>query len=703
MPHVVLHDRVNGMAMKTQIASLASHKLVRSIKWFMIALIFLAVLLALVPPVARMAIVSWLEQQGVTASIEKIDIGYVDGTIDVINAEGKNPQGHGFAVAHLHVDFSWQALFDKVLHIDRVRISGLTLDTVQHEQGLQSVAGIDLTAPAADTAVTETTDDTDTGTTWRIRLGPIQLTQLTTCHQFPAALQHVCLQLQAFDWQGQIVLDPNQAISKQLSVSGTLDVRDILFEDKQHQQTVVMAAAFQVADIQLHSLDAIMIKQIAFDKWQLFPAKTSDQLAQIVQLNKLQLDELAWTQNQLALKQITVGGLGAYIQRNKNGQWQLVQHIEKLMPKKAVVKQKDTKATATTKTSATTPTKLAVKVKEIQFKDGQPLVFIDNSLSSALKVTAQIKKLQLSHIDTANEQQSSKLVLHIVTDQHGDIDLSGKVQLLAKTRSFDMAGEIKGLDLRPVGAYLESGVGHRVKSGQLNAQLKLVAKNGKLNSELGLDLKQFQLKKKTKGEADVIDEALGMPVDSALNLLRNRDNSIQLAIPITGDVDNPEFDPSDAIYKATSKAITSAIISYYTPFGLVTAVEGLINLATAIRFETVLYEPASDVLSEEQKAYLDKMLELLTERPQLHLSLCGFSNQTDLMLLLPEEAERLKQGDTKYSSQDQATLSVLSALAARRAEAVKLYLVEKGIGADRLILCEGEYDSEGIAGVDISI
>jgi hypothetical protein len=54
-----------------------------------------------------------------------------------------------------------------------------------------------------------------------------------------------------------------------------------------------------------------------------------------------------------------------------------------------------------------------------------------------------------------------------------------------------------------------------------------------------------------------------------------------LEIPVTGDLRNPDFDPTDATTKATSSAITTDVLNFYTPFRLVTLVDGLARAGVA--------------------------------------------------------------------------------------------------------------------------
>ena len=59
-----------------------------------------------------------------------------------------------------------------------------------------------------------------------------------------------------------------------------------------------------------------------------------------------------------------------------------------------------------------------------------------------------------------------------------------------------------------------------------------------------------------------------LPLDTALELLRDSDGNIALSVPVSGDVDNPQFDYSDAINQAMLSAAKGAVLIYFQPLGL---------------------------------------------------------------------------------------------------------------------------------------
>jgi len=402
------------------------------------------------------------------------------------------------------------------------------------------------------------------------------------------------------------------------------------------------------------------------------------------------------------IQKISIKGLGASILRNKQASWEIKKQLDEILPKASEEEQKD--EIPEPKSKQQEAEALKIKIGEVELVESHPIIFSDKSLNTPFNMIAEIKNINLSNVDTGNLDNTSHLDLHLVTDKHGNIKMKGDIQLLADAKSFDLNGEITGIDLRPVTSHIESALGHRVKSGQLNADIKLLSEKGQMDSLLTLNLKQFKLKALSNEQKEKLDKkmGLGMPLDTALELLRDRDNNIELKLPITGDVNNPDFDPSDAIYTASSKAITFAIINYYTPFGLVHAATGLFDLATALRFEPVKFNTGAIKLLTKQNESLNKIAKLLVERPQLHVTLCGFSNNDDLAVIAPELSQQLSKAEKDFKL-DEGVRTKLLKISASRGEAVKLYLIEKKVNADRLILCEPEFKKEGVSGVEISI
>ena len=169
---------------------------------------------------------------------------------------------------------------------------------------------------------------------------------------------------------------------------------------------------------------------------------------------------------------------------------------------------------------------------------------------------------------------------------------------------------------------------------------------------------------------------------------------------ITIDGEITPLDPTDAITKATSNAITTAVLNYYTPFGLVTLVDGLFSLVTALNFDPVVFESGTDEVTQTERVGLEKIAGLMQKRPGVYLTLCSFTNSAGRTLLLPETAE-IAADELKLEG---GQLEQLAKLGEIRADSVKDFLVAYKLNPTRRVLCEPEHvEGEGAARVEISI
>ncbi len=89
----------------------------------------------------------------------------------------------------------------------------------------------------------------------------------------------------------------------------------------------------------------------------------------------------------------------------------------------------------------------------------------------------------------------------------------------------------------------------------------------------------------------------------------------------------------------------------------------------------------------------------------VHITLCSFTNTADRQLLQPETADEVDETDKpdKLELTDEQRVG-LTELANQRPTKSKQWLVDAGIDAARLVLCEAEHiEGEGLAGDELNI
>ena len=661
-----------------------------------ILLITLTLIITAIPKVIQLGAIYLLEKDGVQTEIQDINIDIFNGEFEIIQAQGTNTEGYGFNIGHLLIDFYWPSIFDHSFTINGIKLDNFKLDTVHGDQNILSVGGINL-AGQNEEEITPPADEIDDerGTPWNIILKNVSLNNINTCNTFEN--KKICSQLESLNWTGEIKLSTESPIEENINIESTLSINNISITDIKNDTPILTNRSIDLDKFTLKGINELSFESFLVKGLKIFPE--NDNSSSIAVLDSFEINQLKLTNNKtLHIKNIILAGTGANLIIDKSKSLNIQQRLSRSLP----IGNNDSTSNKNDQKASEDP--LDIKIDEIRIEDGHLLSFSDQSLNTPFKISSTIKQISITNLDTANQKTKNHLKIDLTANKHGKIKLEGDAQLLNKLKEFEMSGNAKGIDLRPISSYLEPSIGHKIKSGQLNVDIKLSALNGTIDSLLDLNLKKFELRPISEKEKAKLDKdlGLGMPVNSALNLLRDGDDNINIELPITGDVENPDFDPSDAIYTAMSKAITSAIVNYYTPFGLVTVAGGLFDLATALRFEPVIFNANESEILSPHETDLNKIVELMKQRPALHLTLCGFSNIEDLSVLSPDTYSKIKDLPEKPALSEKL-LPALSDIASQRSENIKTYFVKNGTAADRLILCEPEYNHSAIAGVEISL
>jgi outer membrane protein OmpA-like peptidoglycan-associated protein len=239
-------------------------------------------------------------------------------------------------------------------------------------------------------------------------------------------------------------------------------------------------------------------------------------------------------------------------------------------------------------------------------------------------------------------------------------------------------------------------------SGQLNTDSKLKIENGKLDGSNKLAINNLEIKPANTEKSDKLNAELSMPLDSALSLLRDKNDDIKLDLPLTGDINKPDFDISGVINKALGNALKKSSLAYLTlalqPYGSLIAIANLAkNAANQVNLNPIEFSPGSSALNQTASDYVTKLSTVLTDRPQLRLKLCGYTTQNDkIALSVPvtktaNDATIVKTDVKKNPVSDKD----LQVLANTRAEAIKDSLISAHkIEASRLFICKPEIDDK---------
>ena len=502
------------------------------------------------------------------------------------------------------------------------------------------------------------------------------------------------------NWAGTIAatLIPEQPPT--YSVAGDLSSSTLTVADLNQKLQLAGWKTLKVLGQKIEGPDRIKIDKVDLKQAQ-FLQEGAKKGRETVRLASLIVDGVGVEpQNTIKIGDITAAGLDVHLLRDPDGKMD----VERWVPKTAE-KKEETKTVAESKTPP-----LKLQVGKLSIGNDSRVVFIDQAVKPEYRQTLNDFSLQVGSIDNSKPKQKTPVELSGKLGDYGKLMCKGEVQPFEPKVNLFLEGNLQAFELPPLTPYTARYLGYSLHSGQLDLKWKVPVVNGQINAENHLELAKLDLQTLRPDDEYELTKSLGLPVNTALSLLRDSDDNIILDLPVEGNVDQPEFGTGSIIRKAMINAIGDAIVAYYSPLGIVMGAGKLLSLATALRFDPVDFPPGNAELSGKHKDYLDKMAKLLGDRPKVRLELCPVVAKPDIAYFqeeLAKEAAKKAAATGKEEKKDTKTAAaappqppevpreMLTNLADQRAKEVKDYLIKHGIGAERLFLCNPEINREG--------
>lgn len=195
-------------------------------------------------------------------------------------------------------------------------------------------------------------------------------------------------------------------------------------------------------------------------------------------------------------------------------------------------------------------------------------------------------------------------------DNAAPVEIAGRVNLLGKDLFLDMKASARDIELAPLSAYAVKYAGYGIQRGKLSLALKYGIENRKLSAE-----NQIYLDQLTFGERVESPTATTLPVLLAVALLKDRNGVIDVNLPISGSLDDPQFSVGGIIFQVIGNLVVRAVTS---PFALLGS---LVGGGEELSF--VEFAPGSAALAAGEQQKLGNLAKALTERPNLRLEITG--------------------------------------------------------------------------------
>lgn len=254
--------------------------------------------------------------------------------------------------------------------------------------------------------------------------------------------------------------------------------------------------------------------------------------------------------------------------------------------------------------SATRP--LPIQITKVTLQNGQ-VNFSDHFVRP--NYSANITRLGGSVKNLSSEADTlADLDLRGSYAGNAPVHISARLNPLSDKKFLDLKAEVSSIDLVELSPYSGKYAGYNIDKGKLslNASYKLQDRQLTADNRLFIDQLTF-------GEKVESPDATQLPVHLAIALLKNNRGEIDINLPISGSLDDPQFSIGGLIFKVIANLFVKAVTS---PFALLGSLFG-----DGQELSHIGFAPGRASLDEAALKTLDTLAKAMREREGLKLEI----------------------------------------------------------------------------------
>ena len=258
-------------------------------------------------------------------------------------------------------------------------------------------------------------------------------------------------------------------------------------------------------------------------------------------------------------------------------------------------------------------TKFNLTLEDITLNDSI-MDFTDDSLPLPFNVRIQDLGGEFSSFETQNTKPARvRLEGHV--KPYGYAKVEGEMFPLDPAQKLNINLLFNNINMTRLSPYSGKFVGYAFKDGKLDLDLDYHIENSQLLGENSIILHDLTL-------GDVIEspDALNLPLQLAIALLKDSNGKIDMDLPVKGDLNDPKFAYGTLIFKAIGNLITVIVTSPFRFLGNILGMDGE-------ELKSIQFEPGFATLLPPAIEKIKNYNTILTERPGISLKITPVYNQ----------------------------------------------------------------------------
>ncbi len=212
---------------------------------------------------------------------------------------------------------------------------------------------------------------------------------------------------------------------------------------------------------------------------------------------------------------------------------------------------------------------------------------------------------------STNGTSQSQIELDSRVDEFGSARIRGTLNPFAPQSNTDVSLVFKNVDMVSASPYTMKFAGYKIAEGKISLDLQYKVRDNQLAGT-----NQIVIDKLTLGERVDSPDALKLPLELAIAILKDSDGRIDLGLPVSGDMSDPQFSYGALVWKAIGSLLTRIVTAPFRALG------SMLGLGGA-KLESIDFDPGSDTVAPPEREKLAQVAQLLVKRAQLNLSVPG--------------------------------------------------------------------------------
>ena len=336
---------------------------------------------------------------------------------------------------------------------------------------------------------------------------------------------------------------------------------------------------------------------------------------------KIDFNFLDQQQRSFSIQEIAISKPGIRFEVAQDGR----SNFRRMFAREKISQETSTEATKSQQPMAD-KSKVQVDIKAIKVNEGN-MYFSDFSLKP--QFTTRVRQLNGTLLGVSNiPGQYALIALDGQVDRRGSMRARGQLAFEDPRRNNDLSLTFRNLPMHSMNPYSVAFAGHEIESGRIDVDLKYATKEGLLHGQNHFVINQIKLGKE-------LEDFKGrrLPIQLAISLLEDSDGLIDVNIPVSGNVDAPEFSMGHLVWQAITTVLGNIATAPFKALGSLFGGESSISGVYFLLGESVVTPP------EREK--LEKLAAFLVKRPTAKLTFFGtYDAKADRVELARAQADR---------------------------------------------------------------